>query len=307
MSRPLPDWQPLPATGETPALEAARLAASAGSGLVALAVSESGHRAGWGPDLAVEIGRRWVGEGASVHLVDLNLDDPRLHGPLEAELGEGMTDALFYGASLGRVLRPAAGLQFATTGTPVPDPGALLESDGLKHVLRRLLERGGISMLYVCLGAPGSVRVLDGADQVVLLSEPGFDASRSLGDAATKTVAVVGPEGMAEGGAVPDVPVRQSAAHGLPSAPPLAPSLTNREPDPFDVPEEVPLPEAVDPTPSAAPSGPVSEPERERALAAPASSRGPLAIILLLLVLVLLAIAIQMGWIGAPSAFRSGP
>lgn len=284
------------------------MAAAAGSGLVALAATPTAHDEGWGPKLAAEIGRRWAAEGLSVRLLDLCLADPKLEGALGLQHAEGASDAILFGASLGRVLRPAGGLQFVSAGTPVTQVQHILESDGMTHLARRLLERDGVSLLYVSIGSEGAASVLSRADQVILMAEERHGAEAALGTASVKTVAVVGPVGDGPGERADGVPAWSGTP--LPAAPPLAPdALRNAEPDPFDLPVEVQVPgRSRDLAPSmSSRNPPVVE---EVLLPAPPPStnsrRGPLAVVGLLLILVLLAIAIQMGWIGAPSSFRSG-
>ncbi len=318
MTRPLPDWQPLPHGGETPALEAARMAAAAGSGLVAFAASATGHQDGWAPELAAEIGRRWATEGLTVRLLDLSLDDPRLHGPLNVAPEEGVTDAIRFGASLGHVLRPAGGVLFASAGTAVADPEATLRAPGLDHLVRRLLEREGVSLLYVSMGSPGAAVVLDRADQVVVLAEASHDAAGDLGEASIKTVAVVGPPESSrrseDQAAAPEE--AELAASPLPAAPPMAAGvdpLRNREPDPFDLPASA----AEAPEMSTAPVAAAAEaestekaedvvqvaPDPGYAVTRSKSLVGPVTWVIVLLFLVLMAVALQMGWIGVPSAF----
>lgn len=294
-------------SGETAALEAARMAAAAGSGLVALAATRGAHDGGWGLEVAAEIGRRWAAEGVTVRLLDLCLADPRLDVSLGVPAGEGASDAILFGASLGRVLQPAGTLQFVSAGTPVARPEPILRSEGMTHLVRRLLERDGVSLLYVAIGGEGADAVLERADQVVLVAESTHDAAELLGPAAMKTVAVVGlPDGRTS------APGHAEAWEGtpLPAAPPLAETaLRNAEPDPFDVPLEVPgVRTDAHSLTGAGHHQPVVE---EVLLPAPpppstTSTRAPLAVVVLLLILVLLAVAIQMGWIAAPSAFRAG-
>lgn len=257
--------------------------------------------------MAAEIGRRWTAEGVAVRLIDLCLSDPRLEKTLGLKAGEGASDAILFGASLGRVMRAASGFQFVSAGTPVVAAGQVLRSDGMTHLARRLLERQGVSLLYVALGSEGGDAILQQADQVVLLAEAQHGAEEALGTAAVKTVAVVGPPHGEEDGFTE----RLWEDGHLPSAPPLAGSdaLRNAEPDPFDVPIEVPI--AAGPSARAlAASGRHQPVVEEVLLPAPpppsTSRRGPLAVVALLLILVLLAVAIQMGWIGAPGAFRAG-
>ena len=69
---------------------------------------------------------RWSADGRRVFLCDGCFETPVLHGPAGAANGEGLSDALLYGTSLGRIaVEMDSGVRFASAGTIVADPDAV--------------------------------------------------------------------------------------------------------------------------------------------------------------------------------------
>lgn len=146
-----------------------------GAGAVVALVADEGPRAeGWPARVAVSLAREWAADGLRVFLVDGDLERPALHGVIGQENGEGLADAVMYGASPGRIGRPVAdgGFVFASAGTVVPDPVAAYAHPRWDALLDAFRESGSLLLLYLPAGdATGGL--VDRADRVLrLTSEP---------------------------------------------------------------------------------------------------------------------------------------
>ena len=116
--------------------------------VVAVRASPAARQKDWAAHATVAIAGNWASRGARVLLVDLCFDEPRLHRAFNAANLEGITDAIEYGASLRRIVRPANDEKFwvATAGTLVASPGSLLHRPAWHHLVATLVE-GGVTVL----------------------------------------------------------------------------------------------------------------------------------------------------------------
>jgi hypothetical protein len=150
--------------------------ASPGEGegaVVALVAEEDPRRDGWCPGVAVGLAREWAADGRRVFLADGDLERPALHRILGEENGEGMSDAIVYGASPGRIGRPIVdgGFLFAPAGTVVPDLEAVYAHPRWNALLDAFRESGSVFLLYLPAGSGGGLDALvDRANRVVRLT-----------------------------------------------------------------------------------------------------------------------------------------
>ncbi len=129
----------------------------AGQGrVVAVRASARARRNDWAAHAAVAIAGSWASRGGRVLLADLFLDEPRLHRAFNTRNAEGIADAILYGASLGRIARPADDGRFcvATAGTPVANPEALLDEAAWDRLLATWVESGVTVLAYQAAASP---------------------------------------------------------------------------------------------------------------------------------------------------------
>jgi len=249
--------------------------------VVTFLVSPGAHRGGWAAGTLLTLCREWASAGARLFLLDLSVDEPVLHGALGEENGEGVSDALLYGASVRRIARASedGGFFFAPAGTAVADPRAVMESPRWPSLLDGFREAGVQLILYLPSHLPGASQALSRGGHAVVLQGEGEEPEGAL----LRTVEVVArvtaprhPDGLMPGavGEAPVPPVESPGTGG-------------------DGGDEPPVEEAAGSSPAAEgalPASPPVGPARKR-------SRGLIWILFLLLAL---AAAVLMGWLEIP-------
>ncbi len=207
--------------------------------VVALLASPEAVTAGWGPFLAADLARGWSSAGSRVVLADLGLVHPTLHGALGEPEGEGVTDAVMFGASPRRVARPIDGEAFfmVPAGTVVADAAATLASPRWGSLCQGFRDADVLLGLYLPEGEPGKAATLKVATDVVVLAEAEEDLSGFLADVDLPVRAVLGPS--------PDSPLRErpersavGATAVAESAPAFPQAVPNGTGEPAKVPAE---------------------------------------------------------------------
>lgn len=145
--------------------------------IVALLAEDDLRAPGWAARASAHLGRGWAELGHRVLLADCDLDEPALHHVLEVPNGEGVSDAIAFGASLQRVsVEVEDGLRFISAGTVVADPAAIRADARWESILRRLRESGVVVLLHLPAGEGGVAALRDLADRVIRLGS-GSDGS----------------------------------------------------------------------------------------------------------------------------------
>jgi hypothetical protein len=258
-----------------------RLPAPDGSAgqVVALVAADGAVSGGWAAEVALEMARGWSAGGVRLVLTDGGLEAPSLHLSLGGAEGEGLVDALRWGASMRRVARRPEGSSFfvITAGTPVADGPAVLEDPRWPALCAGFREAEVTLAVLVpardpCLGA-----VLEQAAAVVVLATPGESIPLALRLGKAPLLALVGRE----------APQPVEVFEAVPATVPVTP-----EPEPGAtleiLPDPVPAPETPKPEPAsgmeALPAGlqdfPLSggAPSGEEPEPAPAPSGEPLPV-----------------------------
>ncbi len=193
MSVDLPTWTAFDpeAPGALPALPP-----SEGRALVLLA-SSTATEAGWGPGLAADLARALSRSGRRVVLADLGLVRPTLHEAFAEASGEGVTDAVRFGASPKRVARPIDGEAFflVPAGTVVADAAETLESGRWASLCRGFVDAGVVLVIYLPEDEPGRAATLAVATDVVVLAAEHDDPTTLAADVVVPVRAVLGPAG----------------------------------------------------------------------------------------------------------------
>lgn len=175
-----------------------------------VAVVATDSAAAWAASGAVALSKAWGGRGRRVVLFDGGIEHPSLHGLLGRDNDEGLTDAVVYGASVGRVARRVEGqpLFFVPAGTVVAEPDQVMEHPRWTGMCRGFLQAGATLVVFVPSAGPGIERALDDATDIVVLAGQGDDVASVVGAHAGKVRAVLGDDGLAaHGGFTADEPL----------------------------------------------------------------------------------------------------
>ncbi len=269
-----------PTGGALPeALDPAR--AEHAAGMVVLAASAELPDREWSGRTAVRLAREWAAAGRRVFLADLSLEEPLLHELLDEANGEGISDAVLYGASVRRIARAPArgGFYFAPAGTVVSDPAEVLEHARWDSLAGGFRGAGATLLLFLPAGLAGARSLLERADHLVLL---GADAATGGFEADERALALLDPASDRPDPEAPDLD--PEAPDFEPEAPAVEAEGAELEPGDLDLsPEEAEheeldlVPEDVDPEPADSDPEPAdSDPEPEPASPGPEpASLGP--------------------------------
>lgn len=135
-----------PATDGPPDLPAAP-----DSGIV-LAYLPAESREIWAAHL-LEFARQWGDGGRRVLVCDACLDDPHLHRVAAVENGEGISDAVLYGTSIGRIAVEIEGdVMLAPAGTVVAEPAQVLSHPRWSTIVDRADRSGSLVVVAVPAG-----------------------------------------------------------------------------------------------------------------------------------------------------------
>jgi hypothetical protein len=224
-------------------------------------------------------------------LVDAAVSGPALHSAAGVENVEGLTDAVLFGVSIGRVARPVEGQSFflITAGSPTADPSSLVDNDRWQQLVSGFIEAGVTLVLYLRGDDEHASSFLGSAGDVIVLANDGEDTASALGDHAARVGSVLGP-GTAE---------RQVVTGGEPQG---------RMTEHLDF--AAAAMEESEPAAVGGGSGVVPEPDRGRAsVLRPAAAsdswksggRRNLLIVILLLVVIAAVVAYAIGILGGPT------
>lgn len=221
----------------------------------------------WPARTAIGLARALADGDRKVVLADLDFEQPSLHEWTGEPNGEGVADALLFGASLERVtLQPAAEpFEFVPAGAFAPDPAELMAHGAWPRIFAELATRNAILLAYAPIGAAGLDSIAERISAVIILAGP---------DEVTQTVAVlpetIRVEGVIRPAAQPpaeEAPPEAGSAESGPGATEQAvfgeraeavqPPATQ-----FDAVSGSPGPQSPDPA-SGAPGGPNAEPAYE--------------------------------------------
>lgn len=163
---------------------------------------------GWAARTTVALARTWGAEGTKVFLADLSVRRPVLHEVVGVENGEGISDALLYGASIQRIaVSTDEPFFFAPAGTVVPDAEPVLGHPRWEVLTQGFSSAGVTLLLYVPLDLPGTPSLLQRASEVILLATEAEAAATEFEGADGKVSLVLGPDGD-----LPAEPVRDEGA-----------------------------------------------------------------------------------------------
>jgi hypothetical protein len=188
----------------------------------------------WAPRAAIGLARALAGGARPVVLVDVDFEQPTLHSVLGEANGEGLADALLFGASLERVTLAPAGesFEFVPCGAYAPDPPDLMGHAGWARLLSELATRNALLLAYAPLGVPGLDTLADRISSVLVLA----------GEMEMAPTVAQLPETISVEGVVRPARPRSPAPAAVETAEPPSPA-------------PVPVPEDETPAPSTSPAG----------------------------------------------------
>ncbi len=161
-----------------------------------VAVVASPSTEAWAPSVAVRLARAWGRNGRRVVLFDGGISAPTLHDEVGRDNDEGLTDAVLYGASVGRVARRVGGepMFFVPAGTAVADPAGVLRHERWSGMCRGFLQAGATLVVFVPRSDASASQAMVDATDVVVLAAPDDDVADLVGASSSKVRAVVGAE-----------------------------------------------------------------------------------------------------------------
>jgi hypothetical protein len=150
--------------------------------------------------MAAEMALMWSSEGRHVVLADAGLGGATLHAALNMPNGEGLSDAVEWGASVGRVARPVEGVPYflVSAGTAVADPASVLEGARWAELCAGFRESGATLVVFVPSSEGTRRAVLAEATDVFVLATEADVPTADFGGAADRVRGVVGWEAARE-------------------------------------------------------------------------------------------------------------
>jgi hypothetical protein len=134
----------------------------------------------WAGPALMRLARGWAERGRAVVLVDADFASPFMAGAAGVDPGEGLSDALHFGASPERILSevPGATWHLVTPGTVVPDPLQSWSHGGWAHLVDALKGEARVLLLVLPADREAARSLTSHADRVFHLSgtRPGPDA-----------------------------------------------------------------------------------------------------------------------------------
>lgn len=170
--------------------------------VVALA-PPAASRERWSADVALGMADVWGESGHRVVVADCVLEHPTLHRNAGLQNGEGVADAALFGASVSRIAQPVPGRSFffVSAGSPAGDPDSVVTSARWGRLQDGFRDAGVTFMVFLREGCVGEAMLIEGADDVVVLTDSSERVPRSAREASGKVRVLVGVDGADEGGA----------------------------------------------------------------------------------------------------------
>lgn len=148
----------------------------------------------WGGELAVKLAEGWSDAGRRVVLADGGVAEARLREILDVSPGEGVTDAILYGASVRRVVVPVAGAGFffIRAGTVAARTEGLLAQPRWAQLCQAFREARVTLLVFLSGEEVESLGGLETATDMIVLASEGEDLPALVGDDGPPLRAVVG-------------------------------------------------------------------------------------------------------------------
>ncbi len=133
----------------------------------------------WSAQAAWDVARAAVHQNRRVALVDLWIEEPRLHEVIGYTPSDGIVDAFEYGVSLTRTAHEVDGVFFIAAGSYTASAGEIFGHARWKKLHAGFRSEGALLLLY--LSAGGLARLAATPDGLIVLSPDGFEPESSIG------------------------------------------------------------------------------------------------------------------------------
>ena len=133
----------------------------------------------WSAQAAWDVARAAVHQDRRVALVDLWIDEPRLHEVVGYTPSDGIVDAFEYGVSLTRTAHEVDGVFFIAAGSYTASAGEIFGHARWRKLHAGFRSEGALLLLY--LSAGGLARLAATPDGLIVLSPDGFEPESSIG------------------------------------------------------------------------------------------------------------------------------
>ena len=133
----------------------------------------------WCAEAAWDVARAAVVGDRRVALVDLWIEEPRLHEAVGLAPRDGIVDAFEYGVSLTKAAHQVDGVFFIAAGSYTATPGEVFGHERWKKLHAGFRAEGALLLLYLSAGALARLSTVP--DGLLVLSPDGFEPESSIG------------------------------------------------------------------------------------------------------------------------------
>ena len=133
----------------------------------------------WAAHAAWDVARAAVVGDRRVSLVDLWIEEPRLHEAVGLAPSDGIVDAFEYGVSLTKAAHQVDGVFFIAAGSYTATPGEVFGHERWKKLHGGFRAEGALLLLYLSAGALARLSTIP--DGLIVLSPDGFEPESSIG------------------------------------------------------------------------------------------------------------------------------
>ncbi|HYT70617.1 MAG TPA: SPOR domain-containing protein [Gemmatimonadales bacterium] len=137
----------------------------------------------WAAAAAWDVARAAAQHGRRVALVDLWIEDPKLHEIVGLTPAEGIVDAFEYGVSLTKAAHQVDGVFFIAAGAYTAHAGDLFGHERWRKLHGGFRVEGALLLLYLSAGALARLSAVP--DGLIVLSPDGFEPESSIGQGIT--------------------------------------------------------------------------------------------------------------------------
>jgi cell division septation protein DedD len=175
----------------------------------------------WAAAAAWDVARAAAQGGRRVALVDLWIEDPKLHEVVGLTPSEGIVDAFEYGVSLTKAAHEVDGVFFIAAGVYTAHAGDLFGHERWRKLHGGFRAEGALLLLYLSAGAFARLSAVP--DGLLVLSPDGFEPESSIGQGIMAALERGAPLlGVVRERWTP-MPATSAAAHASPRLPPDRP------------------------------------------------------------------------------------
>lgn len=133
----------------------------------------------WAAEAAWDVARAAAHDHRRVALVDLWIEEPKLHEVVGLTPSDGIVDAFEYGVSLTRAAHEVDGVFFIAAGSYTASAGEIFGHARWKKLQAGFRSEGALLLLYLSAGALARLAAVP--DGLIVVSPDGFEPESSIG------------------------------------------------------------------------------------------------------------------------------